>query len=89
MTELERMLKDALARMEQEMTSTLQAHGTALDEQRQQLAVQEKALAQQQGQMQRMNNDLQVLTWRLQESGDASASLEPLLSRLNAILNGR
>jgi ABC-type transporter Mla subunit MlaD len=89
MTELERMLKDTLARMEQEMTSTLQAHGTALDDHRQRLAVQEKALAQHQGQMQRMNNDLQALTRRLQESGDASASLEPLLSRLNAMLSGR
>ena len=89
MTELERMLKDTLARMEQEMTSTLQAHGAALDDHRQRLGVQEKAMAQQQGQMQRINNDLQVLTRRLQESGDAYTSLEPLLSRLNAMLSGR
>jgi uncharacterized coiled-coil protein SlyX len=88
MTELERMLKDILTHMEQEMSATLMAQGKTLEEQRQVLASQREELAWQRGQIQRLNSDLRALTQRLQDVSDVYKNLEPLLPLLQSILNG-
>jgi hypothetical protein len=74
MTELERTLKDALFRMEQETTDTLQAHTQELT------ALREK--------VNRLSTQQQESVRLLQGLSDAYKSLEPLLTRLSAIVSG-
>jgi hypothetical protein len=74
MTELERTLKDALIRMEQETTDTLQAHTLELT------ALREK--------VNRLSTQQQESARLLQGLSDAYKSLEPLLTRLSGIVSG-
>ncbi|MDR2489000.1 MAG: hypothetical protein LBD42_05880 [Desulfovibrio sp.] len=89
MTELERMLKDTLTRMEQDFSTVLISQGKTLEEQRRALAAQSQSLRQLQEQNSRNNAELQALTRRLEDLAGSYRSLEPLLSRLNDILNGK
>jgi uncharacterized coiled-coil protein SlyX len=88
MTELEKTLKDALLRMEGELSSALTTQGKALEEQRQTLKSLQATLNSQQEQAKRTNDDLQALTRRLHDLGDVYRSLEPLLPLLQGILSG-
>lgn len=88
MTELERMLRDTMIHMEQEISATLTAQGKTLEEQRQALAIQQEEMARQRSHIQRLNSDLRALTRQLQDAGDVYKNLEPLLSLLQGILNG-
>ena len=89
MTELERMLKDTLARMEQDFSAKLTSQGKTLEEQQRALTVQSQGLRQLQGEISRVSADLQALTKRLEDLAGLYRSLEPLLSRLNGILSGK
>jgi TolA-binding protein len=88
MTELERMLKDTLAHMEQDLSATLMTQGKTLDEQQRTLTAQREAMSRQQEQIREMNSNLQELTRRLHDLSNAYKSLEPLLPRLNSLLSG-
>jgi uncharacterized coiled-coil protein SlyX len=88
MTELEKTLRDALLRMEGELSSTLTTQGNALEEQRQTLKALQAALNSQEERINRANNDLQALTRRLRDLGDVYRRLEPLLPILHGILSG-
>jgi uncharacterized coiled-coil protein SlyX len=88
MTELEKTLKDALLRMEGELSSALSTQGKALEEQRQTLKVLHAALASQEERINRTNDDLRALTRRLRDLGEVYRSLEPLLPLLHGILSG-
>ena len=89
MTELERMLKDTLASMEQDFSQSLSAQGKTLEEQQRVLTAHSQGLRQLQQENSRVNADLQDLTRQLHDLAESYKSLEPLLSRLNNILNGR
>jgi septal ring factor EnvC (AmiA/AmiB activator) len=88
MTELERMFKDSLMRMEQDFSTSLSNHGTTLAEQQRAVTAQGQNLSELQGEINRTNADLQALTRRLQDLAELCENLEPLLSRLNRLLNG-
>ena len=89
MTELERMLKDTLARLEQDFSLFLSGQSKVLQEQRRLLDTQGRDLQRLQEETGRINADLQALTKRLHDLAGLSASLESLLSRLNAMLDGK
>ncbi len=96
MTELERILKDTLTKMEQDMAATLESHSQSLTElqqtlveQRRSLDAQRQALNRQQEQVNRITVEQQDSARHLQRLSAVHASLEPLLSRLNALLQGK
>ena len=89
MTELERMLKDTLTRMEQEFAATLTSQGKTLEEQQRTLTAHSQGLRQLQEANSRSNVDLQALTKRLEGLAELYKSLETLLPRLKGLLNGR
>jgi len=89
MTELERMLKDTLTRMEQDITATLTSQGKTLEEQQRALTAHSQSLRQLQEVNSRSNADLQALTKRLEGLAELYKNLETLLSRLNGLLSGR
>jgi chromosome segregation ATPase len=89
MTELERMLKDTLTHMEQDVSAKLVCQGQTLEEQQRALTAQGRELQLLQEENNRISADLQALTRRLHDLTGLCASLEPLLTRLSGILNGR
>jgi Tfp pilus assembly protein PilN len=89
MTELEKMLKDTLTRMEQGFSAILTIQGRSLEEQQRALTAHNQSLRQFQEENSRIKADLQALTQRLQDLAEPYKRLEPLLSRLNGILNGK
>ena len=89
MTELEKMLKDTLTRMEQEFSATLTNQGKTLGEQHRILTAHSQGLRQLQEENSRNSADLQALTQRLEDLAGLYRSLETLLPRLNTLLNGR
>ena len=89
MTELEKMLKDTLTRMEQDFSAKLTSQGKALEEQQCALTAHSQGLRQLQEENSRIKADLQDLTRRLHDLAELYKSLEPLLSRLNGMLNGK
>jgi hypothetical protein len=89
MTELETMLRDTLTRMEQDFSRSLARQGGEIQEQRRLLDAQGQVLRRLQEETARTKAGLQALTRRLEGLAGLSASLEPLVSRLNSMLNGR
>lgn len=89
MTELERMLKDTLTEMERDLAATLENHSTRL-------AGQQNRLETQSQYIQELHRSINLLQAEQQESAkllhglcDAYMNLEPLLARLNALLNAK
>ena len=82
MTELERILKETLTTMEREITATQEAHKKTLEAHNQ-------AIRHLQQRVSRIETEQQESVRHLQHLSDIHASLEPLLSRLSAILNGK
>lgn len=82
MTELERILTDSLVALEQELTATQEIHKKTLEEHSQ-------AIQRLQQSVKRIETDQQQSAQLLQHLSDIHANLEPLLSRLSAILNGK
>ena len=89
MAELERMLKDTLTRMEQELSTTQASQGKTLEEQQRALTAHSQGLRQLLEENSQIKADLQALTRRLHDLAEAYKSLETLLPHLNGILNGR
>ena len=89
MTELKKMLKDTLTRMEQDFSQSLTSQGKTLEEQQRALTAHSQGLQQLQEKNSQVKADLQALTKRLEDLAESYKSLEPLLSRLNGILNGK
>ena len=89
MTELERMLKDTLTRMEQDFFAKLTSQDKALEAQQRVLAEYSQGLRQLQDENSRIKADSQALTRRLHDLAGLYRSLEPLLSHLSGILSGR
>ena len=89
MTELERMLKDTLTRMEQDIIATLISQGKTLEEQQRALTAHSQGLRQLQETNSRSSADLQALTKRLEGLAELYKSLETLLPHLNGLLNGK
>ncbi|MCD7982713.1 MAG: hypothetical protein LUG19_00475 [Desulfovibrio sp.] len=82
MTELERTLTNSLTALEQELTATQEAHTKTLEEHSQ-------AIHRLQQNMCRIETEQQQSAQHLQHLSDIHTSLEPLLSRLSAILNDK
>jgi chromosome segregation ATPase len=89
MTELERMLKDTLARMEQDFSAKLTTQGKTLEEQQRALTIHSQGLHQLQEENSRIKADLQALTRQSHSLAELYKNLEPLLSRLSGLLSGR
>ena len=82
MTELERILTNSLTTMERELTASRETHKKTLD-------AQSQAIQHLQAQVNRIQAGQHEFARHLQHLSDIHASLEPLLSRLSAILNGK
>ena len=89
MTELERMLKDTLTRMERELSTAQGSQGRALEEQHRTLAMHSQSLRQLQEENNRNKADLHALTKRLEDLAGLYRSLEALLPLLNGLLGGK
>ena len=89
MTELEKMLKNTLIRMEQEFSAKLTSQDKILAEQQRALTVHNQSLCQLQKENSQINADLQALAQRLEDLAGLYKTLESLLLRLNGLLNVR
>lgn len=87
MTELERTLKNTLLTLERELSATQKAHGASLVNHQRSLENQAQAIRQLQEQIGQLQTEQQESARHLQHLSDIHASLEPLLSRLSALLN--
>ena len=87
MTEIERLLTNTLAALEQELRQTQKYQGTILTDQQHTLASHANALHQLQHQVARLNAQQQESTLHLQRLSAVHENLEPLLERLSGILN--
>jgi uncharacterized protein involved in exopolysaccharide biosynthesis len=89
MTELKKMLKNTLTRIEQDFSATLISQGRTLEDQKCILSAHSQDLRQLQEENSRIKADLQALTRRLEDLAGLYKSLEPLLSRLSRLLSGK
>jgi septal ring factor EnvC (AmiA/AmiB activator) len=87
MTEIEHLLTDTLAALEQELRQTQKNQGTILTDQKQTMAIHANALHQLQQQMALLNAQQQESAQHLQRLSIIYADLEPLLKYLNKILS--
>ena len=89
MTELERLLKNTLLTLERDLTATQETHGTALDNQQRSLEGHAQAIHQLQEDVSQLRAEQTESARHLQRLSDIHANLEPLLSRLSALLNAK
>ena len=89
MTELERLLKSTLAAMEREMTATLETHETRFTGQQTRLEAQARFIQELRQGLNQLRTEQQESARHLQRLSDIHANLEPLLSRLSALLNAK
>ena len=89
MTGLERTLKNTLLTLEQDLTTTQKTHGTSLVNHQRSLESHAQAIRQLQEKIGQLQTEQQESTRHLQRLSDIHANLEPLLSRLSALLNAR
>lgn len=82
MTELERILTSSLAKLEQEFIATQEIHKKTLEDHAQ-------TLHRLQQDVSRIEAEQRESARHLQRLSDIHANLEPLLSRLNALLNAK
>jgi len=87
MTELERMLKNTLTTLEQDLSISQKAHGATLDNQQRILETHNQDIRHLQETVSRMKTEQAESARHLQRLSDIHTRLEPLLSRLNALLN--
>ena len=88
MTEIERLLTDTLAALEQELRHAQESQGTILTNQQHTLANHANSLNQLQHQVARLIVQQQESAQHLQRLSAIHENLAPLLSRLNGILSG-
>ena len=89
MTELERILKNTLLTLEQDLTATQKAHGTSLVNHQHSLESHAQAIRQLQEKIGQLQTEQQESARHLQRLSAIHATLEPLLSRLSALLNAK
>jgi len=89
MTEIERLLTDTLAALEQELRQGQARQGTILTKQQHTLATHTNTLNQLQHQIARLNAQQQESAQHLQRLSAIHENLEPLLARLKDILSVR
>lgn len=89
MTELERMLKNTLLALERELTVTQKNHATSLANQQRSLESHALVIRQLQEKIGQLQAEQQESARHLQRLSAIHASLEPLLSRLIALLNAK
>ena len=89
MTELERTLKNTLLTLERELTATQKAHGTSLVNHQRSLESHAEAIRQLQEKIGQLQAEQQESARHLQRLSAIHASLEPLLSRLSALLSAK
>ena len=89
MTELERMLKNTLLTLELDLTATQETHGTSLANQQSSLENHAQAIRQLQESVSQLRAAQTESARHLQRLSDIHANLEPLLSRLSALLRAK
>ena len=89
MTELERTLKNTLLTLEQELSATQKMYGTSLVNHQRSLESHVQAIRQLQEKIGQLQAEQQESARHLQRLSDIHANLEPLLSRLSALLSAR
>lgn len=89
MTELERMLKATLTALEQDLVVTQKAHSISLINHQRSLESHSQAIRQLQENISQLQAEQQESGRHLQRLSDIHANLEPLLSRLSALLNAK
>lgn len=89
MTELERILKNTLTTLEQDLTTTQKVNGTTLAEHQRSLESHAQTIHQLQEKIDQLLAEQQESARHLQRLSDIHANLEPLLSRLSVLLNAR
>ena len=89
MTELERILTQSLTALEQELTATLETHDKRLSGQQLRLDAQAQEIQGLRRTLAQIQTEQQESARHLQRLSDIHTSLEPLLAKLNTLLNGR
>lgn len=89
MTELERTLKNTLLTLEHDLTVTQKAHGTSLANHQRSLESHAQVIRQLQEKIGQLQAEQLESARHLQRLSDIHANLEPLLSRLSALLNAK
>ena len=89
MTELERTLTQSLMTLEQELTTTLETHDKRLSGQQLRLEAQAQEIQSLRRTLAQIQTEQQESARHLQRLSDIHTSLEPLLAKLNTLLNGR
>ena len=89
MTELERILTQSLTALEQELTATLKTHDKRLSGQQLRLEAQAQEIQSLRRTFAQIQVEQQESTLHLQRLSDIHTNLEPLLEKLNTLLNGR
>ena len=89
MTELERILTQSLTALEQELSATLETHDKRLSGQQLRLESQAQEIQSLRRTLAQIQTEQQDSARHLQRLSDIHTSLEPLLTKLNTLLNGR
>jgi chromosome segregation ATPase len=89
MTELERTLKNTLLTLEHDLTATQKTHSASLVNHQHSLESHAQAIRQLQEKIEQLQTEQAESARHLQRLSDIHANLEPLLSRLSALLNAR
>ena len=89
MTELERILTQSLTTLEQELTATLETHDKRLSGQQLRLEAQAQEIQDLRRTLAQIQTEQQESARHLQRLSDIHTNLEPLLAKLNTLLNGR
>lgn len=89
MTELERTLKNTMLILERDLSATQKVHSTSLVNHQLSLESHAQAIRQLQEKISQLQTEQQESTRHLQCLSDIHANLEPLLSRLSALLNAK
>ena len=91
MTELERTLKNTLLTLERELSATQKTHSASLVNHQRSLDVEchNQAIRQLQEKIGQLQAEQAESARHLQRLSDIHANLEPLLSRLSALLNAK
>ena len=88
-TELERLLKDSLLKLEKEISATQTTQGENLEAQKTTLADQDQEFVRLWQEIDLINDDLQVLARQSQDLAELYNHLEPLLTKLDGVLNDK
>ena len=89
MTELERILKNTLTTVEQNLTATQEIHAKRLDGQQTRLEAQGQYIQELRRSVNQLQSEQIESVRHLQRLSDIHTNLEPLLSRLSALMNAK